>query len=193
MRALVLIVAVAGCLDFGGSSPNHPVDACSDPTLATERCVTVNLQPSAALMGAEITQVSMWVIYSEAGTSHGQNVITPMEQPSRLPVALGLHLPINLESEANLYVTALNGPGYAAYGKGLTDPSPGIHEQLDIMMADYKSTGCFDRVFSANQETDVDCGDNCPPCASGQHCVEATDCQSGNCVFDTNTDQELCQ
>jgi hypothetical protein len=193
MRSLALTLLVAGCLDLGTGVTQHTVDACSAPALATERCVTVNLQPSDALMGMEVTGVLMWVIYNEAGTTRGSEVVTPMEKPSKLPVALGLHLPIGLENSAELFAIAENGPGYVAYGKTGTDPNPGDHLQVDISMADVRSTGCFDHVFSSNQETDVDCGEECPPCATGLHCISASDCQSGNCFFDVNNDVSTCQ
>lgn len=41
---------------------------------------------------------------------------------------------------------------------------------------------CNDQVKNGN-ETDVDCGGGtCPPCASGQMCIQNTDCQSNSCV-----------
>jgi hypothetical protein len=192
MRSLALLFALAGCLDLGTGSSDDPIDACSAAALATERCVTANLHPSAALMGKEVTQVTMWVIYSEAGVSRSAEVVTPMEKPSTLPVVLGLHLPIGLDNGAELYAEAQNGPGTVAVGKTFTEPEAGVHLQVDISMTDWQSSGCFDRAFSSTHETDVDCGTDCPPCALGQHCIVDTDCQSGRCNLNSS-DQEVCQ
>ena len=41
---------------------------------------------------------------------------------------------------------------------------------------------CFDGGFN-NDETDVDCGGPCPPCATGQMCEQPFDCQSNACAF----------
>ncbi|MDX2091069.1 MAG: hypothetical protein SFX73_24630 [Kofleriaceae bacterium] len=39
---------------------------------------------------------------------------------------------------------------------------------------------CRDRVHNGN-ETDVDCGGSCQPCAPAKHCMMAADCQSNAC------------
>jgi hypothetical protein len=41
---------------------------------------------------------------------------------------------------------------------------------------------CFDGGLN-NEETDVDCGGPCPPCATGQMCEHPSDCLSNACAF----------
>jgi len=43
------------------------------------------------------------------------------------------------------------------------------------------SVGCTDGVFTADIETDVDCGNTCPPCTRGLNCAVNSDCQTGAC------------
>jgi hypothetical protein len=43
------------------------------------------------------------------------------------------------------------------------------------------SSFCYNGNKDPN-ETDFDCGGNCPPCALGKGCIMASDCAKGSCV-----------
>ena len=45
---------------------------------------------------------------------------------------------------------------------------------------DAPEVSCADGLHNGD-ETDVDCGGSCPPCAEGLQCNEPSDCSSGNC------------
>jgi hypothetical protein len=50
---------------------------------------------------------------------------------------------------------------------------------------------CEDGILNRNNETDVDCGKDCPPCALVKKCIENSDCLSGLCSFGTCKPQEV--
>jgi hypothetical protein len=183
-----LLLGLFGCLDYG---THYDVNACSG--LATERCATLHLTGETAIATAELTQVALWVHYTSSGSERVSPVSTTVKAPTPLPIAVGLHLPLQLDFGADVSVLALNGPGIVGYKRVSADPSIGNNDDVDVQLQRPQVSGCFDNIFSSSNETDVDCGNNCPPCASGRHCNSGSDCQSAACAFDSTASQFLCQ
>jgi hypothetical protein len=80
--------------------------------------------------------------------------------------------------------TSGSGPDTPVYeGDG---SAPGDDGSLDAGGGDDHSLGevsvltCADGIQNGN-ETDIDCGGNCPPCAVGKHCDTGTSCATGVC------------
>jgi hypothetical protein len=84
-------------------------------------------------------------------------------------------------------VVVLAGATGGCDGGALSQEAPldqGIDLRLQFPIDDLGSASCTDGVRDG-QETGVDCGGGCPPCADGQPCGGASDCVSGLCSAGT--------
>jgi hypothetical protein len=174
MRLLFACLLLAACDDAGAR-----VDDCSG--LIGERCVTFHLVAEPELTDSTLDTVVMWVGYQTNGF-HNVRLQTQMHAPTNFPVAVGLRLPQALLGPAEVRIEALIGPGPLAYRFVTVEPALGEHVEQDVVMQKYQTSGCFDGKFTSSMvETDVDCGNTCPPCASGQRCTSGLDCLSTVC------------
>jgi hypothetical protein len=172
MRAALLALCLMGC-------STDQVDDCVNA--GTDPCVTFHLTAAPALVDSLITAVAMWVTYDNFGTVENKLVQTTMQTPASFPIAVGLDLPTSATEKVKVRIGALAGPGPVAYRVVSLSPSIGSHSSQEVMMQQQELSGCFDNSRNGN-ETDVDCGDDCPPCAPGRHCLGAADCQSATCL-----------
>lgn len=174
MRLFLVCLLLAACDDSGTR-----VDDCTG--LIGERCVTFHLVAEPELADSALDTVVMWVGYQSNGF-HNVRLQTSMHAPTTFPVAVGLRLPQNLLGPAEVRIEALIGPGPLAYRYVTVEPEIGAHVDQEVMMQRYQISGCFDGTFtSSSVETDVDCGNTCPPCASGRRCSQNLDCLSVGC------------
>jgi hypothetical protein len=172
MRAALLALCLMGC-------SADQVDDCSNA--GTDPCVTFHLTAAPALVDALVDGVAMWVTYDNFGTVENQQVKTTMPTPVHFPIAVGLELPTSATEKVKVRIEALTGPGPVGYRVVSVTPTNGGHTSQEVMMQQQELSFCFDGARNGN-ETDVDCGDDCPPCVSGRHCLGAADCQSATCL-----------
>ncbi len=194
MRRLILLcVLAAGCLDFGDGSKHYDVNDCKTTALADARCATLHLTADPMMPDSTVTQVLMWVRYQESGVDRVVERTTNAIKPTRFPFAIGLVLPDGFDGDGQVDVEALNGPGPVAFDHALIiDAEPGMPVDIDVPMQRVGISPCFNGVFNSTDETDLDCGNNCPPCSSGLRCNGNLDCQSASCAFNDTFETEIC-
>jgi hypothetical protein len=177
MRVLLISLLLVAC----DNSTTMRIDDCTG--LVAERCVTFHLTAEPDLANATLDTIVMWVGYQASSSGfHNVRLQTATHAPTQFPVAVGLHLPEDLVGPAAVKIEALIGPGPLAYRATSVEPNVGAHVDEDVIMESYTKSGCFDQKFtSATIETDVDCGNTCPPCATGQRCGSNLDCLSTVC------------
>jgi hypothetical protein len=78
---------------------------------------------------------------------------------------------------ASLLFAACSSDGGSSYDFGVKGGPPGGPPDLQFVFP----MMCHDKVTDGD-ETDVDCGGSCPPCAAGKACLHPKDCMSGVCA-----------
>ena len=91
---------------------------------------------------------------------------TPSSQKSRvIPEFKYASAVTSLVDHSTVNAERKHSPGYCTNG---------------MLYVNHCASGCLNSVKDGD-ETDVDCGGSCSPCASGKKCAATSDCQSGQC------------
>ena len=134
-------------------------------------CLSINVEGSIALDTID---------FSLTGAVQDSAVRSLPAGDTSLPVQVAVLLPATAQGALSISAIATKGGQTVGQGTGMATLTPGAHVQAVLDIQQVNNT-CSDGIKDGS-ETDVDCGGPvCKPCANGQMCGVATDCQSGVC------------